>query len=166
MVLAKHLGIDVVVGGPHPSGAHPSVSSKLLSRLNLCVCVVCKLAIELAQAEIFVLHLEVYAFVWTVFACSVINMNVGSTIYDMAAQQHTAAYDRLYAVKEHDLAAYEEIVQQYKEAQIQAQGQALFNQQKLTRYTPKVGSIHFYCKARLRVPLKSFQVELAKQNYD
>ena len=60
------------------------------------------------------------------------NMAVGSTIYDMAAQQHTAAYDRLYAVKEHDLAAYEEIVQQYKEAQVQAQGQALYNQQKLT----------------------------------
>ena len=30
------------------------------------------------------------------------------------------------------MAAYEEIVQQYKEAQVQAQGQALYNQQKLT----------------------------------
>ena len=78
------------------------------------------------------LHLEVMAFAWTIIAASVINMGVGSTLYDMAAQQHTAAYDRLYAVKEHDLAAYEEIVQQYKEAQVQAQGQALYNQQKLT----------------------------------
>merc|ERR1712048_1020670 len=86
----------------------------------------------LLSKEIFVLHLEVIAFFWFSFAYSVMNMNVGSTIYDLAAQQHTAAYDRLYAVKEHDLAAYEEIVQQYKEAQVQAQGQALYNQQKLT----------------------------------
>ena len=50
------------------------------------------------------LHLEVMAFAWTIIAASVINMGVGSTLYDMAAQQHTAAYDRLYAVKEHDLA--------------------------------------------------------------
>ena len=78
------------------------------------------------------MHIEVIAFIWTAIATSIMNMAVGSTIYDMAAQQHTAAYDRLYAVKEHDLAAYEEIVQQYKEAQVQAQGQALYNQQKLT----------------------------------
>merc|ERR1712241_206414 len=43
-----------------------------------------------------------------------------------------ATYDKFYACKEHDIAAYTEIVQKYKEAQDQAQGQALFNEQKLT----------------------------------
>ena len=70
----------------------------------------------------------------------------GDSVREMAADQFTASYDRLYAVKEHDiegnkllypcvfikLLAYGEIVEQYKEAQMQAQGQALFNQQKLT----------------------------------
>merc|ERR1712137_1109017 len=60
------------------------------------------------------------------------NMMFGDSVREMAADQFTASYDRLYAVKEHDIEAYGEIVEQYKEAQMQAQGQALFNQQKLT----------------------------------
>ena len=76
-----------------------------------------------------------------------LNMMFGDSVREMAADQFTASYDRLYAVKEHDIegnisvwfrfyiifsVAYGEIVEQYKEAQMQAQGQALFNQQKLT----------------------------------
>ena len=74
-------------------------------------------------------------------------MMLGDTIRNGLYAKVTADYDRLYAVKEHDLEgitdslkglvqqyclAYEEIVGLYREAQVQAQGQALYNQQKLT----------------------------------
>merc|ERR1712026_171606 len=86
----------------------------------------------LMSKEILCFHAEVLALSVFWMTWSFINWTAGKDIYQAAAEKHTAEYDRLYAVKEHDLAAYEEIVQQYKEAQVQAQGQALYNQQKLT----------------------------------
>merc|ERR1711962_1381569 len=50
----------------------------------------------------------------------------------MLLEQHETEVDRLYAIKEHDIEAYGEIVELYKVAQEQAKGQALYNQQKLT----------------------------------
>jgi len=86
----------------------------------------------LMSKEIICFHAEVLALSVFWMTWSFINWTAGKDIYTAAAEKHTAEYDRLYAVKEHDLAAYEEIVEQYKEAQVQAQGQALYNQQKLT----------------------------------
>merc|ERR1712183_756228 len=50
----------------------------------------------------------------------------------MLLEQHETEVDRLYAIKEHDIEAYGEIVELYKVAQEQSKGQALYNQQKLT----------------------------------
>jgi len=88
--------------------------------------------LALASKEILSYHAEVQALLSAFVTWSLINMAGGDAVYKAAAEKHTAEYDRLYAVKEHDLAAYEEIVEQYKAAQDQAQGQALYNQQKLT----------------------------------
>jgi len=88
--------------------------------------------LALMSKEILCVHAEVIGLITFWYTWSFINWMIGKDIYQAAAEKHTAEYDRLYAVKEHDLAAYEEIVEQYKEAQVQAQGQALYNQQKLT----------------------------------
>merc|ERR1719145_539112 len=88
--------------------------------------------LALASKEYLVFHIETKIAIEFFVTWSLLNMLFGDSVREMAADQFTASYDRLYAVKEHDLAAYEEIVQQYKEAQVQAQGQALYNQQKLT----------------------------------
>jgi len=88
--------------------------------------------IALLSKELFVMHGETRVMFSFFFTWCVLNMLGGDSVREMAAEQFTSAYDRLYAVKEHDIEAYAEIVEQYKEAQMQAQGQALYNQQKLT----------------------------------
>merc|ERR1739847_189765 len=88
--------------------------------------------LALASKEYLVFHIETKIALEFFITWSLLNMLFGDSVREMAADQFTASYDRLYAVKEHDIEAYGEIVEQYKEAQMQAQGQALFNQQKLT----------------------------------
>merc|ERR1712137_1313357 len=88
--------------------------------------------LALASKEYLVFHIETKIAIEFFVTWSLLNMLFGDSVREMAADQFTASYDRLYAVKEHDIEAYGEIVEQYKEAQMQAQGQALFNQQKLT----------------------------------
>ena len=50
------------------------------------------------------MHAEVLGLMtfWTTW--SFINWMIGKDVYQAAAEKHTAEYDRLYAVKEHDLA--------------------------------------------------------------
>merc|ERR1739848_288679 len=88
--------------------------------------------LALASKEYLVFHIETKIALEFFITWSLLNMLFGDSVREMAADQFTASYDRLYAVKEHEIEAYGEIVEQYKEAQMQAQGQALFNQQKLT----------------------------------
>merc|ERR1711868_208038 len=85
--------------------------------------------LALASKEYLVFHIETKIAIEFFVTWSLLNMLFGDSVREMAADQFTASYDRLYAVKEHDIEAYGEIVEQYKEAQMQAQGQALFNQQ-------------------------------------
>jgi len=66
------------------------------------------------------------------FTCCMINLMVGKDAKAALDKYYTEHYDMFYACKEHDIAAYTEIVGKYKEAQEQAKGQALYNAQKLT----------------------------------
>merc|ERR1712137_673136 len=84
--------------------------------------------LALPSKEYIVYHIETKIMMEFFVTWGLLNMMFGDSVREMAADQFTASYDRLYAVKEHDIEAYGEIVEQYKEAQ----GQALFNQQKLT----------------------------------
>ena len=54
--------------------------------------------------EIICFHAEVLALSVFWMTWSFINWTAGKDIYTAAAEKHTAEYDRLYAVKEHDLA--------------------------------------------------------------
>merc|ERR1712029_898921 len=78
------------------------------------------------------MHAETASFVSFMIAVTYYNILVGDMVRSTIEAEYTATYDKFYACKEHDIAAYTEIVQKYKEAQDQAQGQALFNEQKLT----------------------------------
>jgi len=82
--------------------------------------------------EHLVWHVETQTAATFFLALIFLNIYAGDTVRNHLDAEFTAAYDKFYACKEHDIAAYTEIVGKYKEAQTQAQGQALFNQQKMT----------------------------------
>lgn len=88
--------------------------------------------VALLSKENLVWHVETQTGVIFFAALALMNMAAGDSVKAMTDAAYTETYDKFYACKEHDIAAYTEIVQKYKEAQDQAQGQALFNQQKLT----------------------------------
>jgi len=75
-------------------------------------------------------HAEWFLFSWMALSC--FNVMVGADLKAAILEQHETEVDRLYAIKEHDIEAYGEIVELYKVAQEQSKGQALYNQQKLT----------------------------------
>jgi len=102
-----------------------------------------------ASKEVLVMHIETRAMMEFWATWSVINILAGDTIRATVAEMTTASYDRLYAIKEHDVEAYGEIVEQYKEAQMQAQGQALFNQQKMTNLALMLESEYLNRKNKL-----------------
>jgi len=102
-----------------------------------------------ASKEVLVMHIETRALMEFWATWSVINILAGDTIRATVAEMTTASYDRLYAIKEHDVEAYGEIVEQYKEAQMQAQGQALFNQQKMTNLALMLESEYLNRKNKL-----------------
>ena len=58
---------------------------------------------ELNIQEVLVAHIETRAVLEFWATWSLINMMAGDTVREMAAEQYTASYDRLYAVKEHDI---------------------------------------------------------------
>jgi len=59
--------------------------------------------LALASKEYLVIHTET-RIALNFFVCwALINMAAGDMVRDMAADQFTASYDRLYAVKEHDV---------------------------------------------------------------
>jgi len=89
-------------------------------------------AIALLSKEHLVWHVETQTAAVLFFALAAMNVAAGDMVRSTIEAEYTATYDKFYACKEHDIAAYTEIVQKYKEAQDQAQGQALFNEQKLT----------------------------------
>jgi len=82
--------------------------------------------------EWIVWHAETRIALQFFFTWGIVNMFAGKTLDSYFRGAYTEKYDKLYAVKEHDIEAYNEIVEQYKQAQYQSQGQALFNEQKLT----------------------------------
>jgi len=86
----------------------------------------------LLSREVIPMHAETASFVSFMIAVTYYNILVGDTIKETFEKEYTAEYDKFYACKEHDIAAYTEIVSKYKDAQEQAQGQAVFNEQKLT----------------------------------
>jgi hypothetical protein len=88
--------------------------------------------IAFLSKETLVPHVETKTGVVFFFAVAAINMLGGNIVREKFEEEYTNIYDKFYACKEHDIAAYTEIVGKYKDAQDQAQGQALFNQQKLT----------------------------------
>jgi len=87
--------------------------------------------IALLSKENLVWHIETQVAATFFAACAVINVLGGDMIRTTLDGEYTSTYDKFYACKEHDIAAYTEIVGKYKDAQDQAQGQALYNQQKL-----------------------------------
>lgn len=82
--------------------------------------------------EWLVFHAETMTAVTLFMACTFLNIMAGDMVRNTIEEEFTATYDKFYACKEHDIAAYTEIVTKYKDAQQQAQGQAIYNQQKLT----------------------------------
>jgi len=86
----------------------------------------------LSSKEWYVWSTHTDWFFWSWFMCASYNAMVGQDLLKMLIEQHETEVDRLYAIKEHDIEAYGEIVELYKVAQEQAKGQALYNQQKLT----------------------------------
>lgn len=88
--------------------------------------------IALLSKEHLVWHVETQTAGSFFMALIFLNIYAGDMVRTEVDKEFTAAYDKFYACKEHDIAAYTEIVGKYKEAQDQAQGQALFNTQKLT----------------------------------
>jgi hypothetical protein len=77
-------------------------------------------------------HVETQTAAVLFFALAAMNILGGDMARNAIETEYTAFYDKFYACKEHDIAAYTEIVSKYKDAQEQAQGQEIFNQQKLT----------------------------------